>query len=114
MSNILTKTTTIVVGASQSDAIKMNQYMLTGITTGSYLTSTSLTFLGSDDGVTYYPLYNSSGEVLYTLSGSPMALSVDPLTFFGWNYLKLRRGNNGSPINQVIADAPINLILKEI
>jgi hypothetical protein len=106
------KQITMVTGQSQSEEIQLNEYMMCGIISGSALTATTLSFLVSVDGDTYYPLYNDSGEVSLTGMGGGVAkaVSLGAVDFFPWNFAKIRGGAAASATNQATSDCPITII----
>ena len=106
----------IVVGGSVSNPITLNENTVAGITAGSSLTATTLTFLVSMDNVNYYSLYdNTSTEVSLTLvSGSSRAYALSASSFFPWNFVKLREGNSASAVNQATVDAVFGVSLKKL
>lgn len=87
-----TSTQTISSGQTSSDAVTLNGFGMVGMIMPAALTSTTMTFTGSQDGVTYTALYNTSGSVLTaTVAASRLILFV-PGDFVGINYLKLVGG----------------------
>ncbi len=84
-----TATATVLSGATSSDAIQLNGFGLVGLILPSALTSTTMTFTGSQDGTTYTALYNTSGSLLtVTVAASRIILFV-PGDLVGVNYIKL-------------------------
>jgi hypothetical protein len=91
----------IVVGQSQSNAVKLNELTAVGLTTGSNITASTLSFLVSTDGNTFYPLYDStSTEVTISASSVARSYTLDPAVFYPWNFLKVREGNSASAVLQ--------------
>jgi len=108
---------TFAVGASQTDAIQLNEnYTLTGITvSGSVISGSLVSFLVSNDGSIFYPLFNSSStEVSLTVTSASRGLAVDPNAFLGWTFIKARLGTSGSAKLQATYAAPITFELKTI
>jgi len=105
-------TATFVSGSSQTGAVFLNEMTLTGvIITGSSMTGTTVTFLVSHDGKTYYPLYDSdSTEVGLTVSASPRGYNLNPTAFMPWNFVKARLGNSASAV-AATADASVVFIM---
>jgi hypothetical protein len=116
MSNYYRTVTSFAVGQSQTEAIKLNEKTICGlIVTGSHITATSITFLGSGDGVTYYPLYDdASTEVSITTGSYARAYSLLPTTFYAWNYAKVREGTSASAVLQAGSDINIEIITRNI
>lgn len=103
--------TSIEVGESQTPAILLNELMVSGFITGSGLTATSLIFLVSVDGNTFYPLYNADGQVSFSDmgGGTARAVSISPAEFFPWNFVKFQGGTSASPVLQTTEDCPITI-----
>jgi len=91
---------TFVSGSTQTNTIFLNEKTLTGlIIAGSTITGSTLTFLVSHDGTTFYPLYDSdSAEVNLTVSASPRGYNLNPTVFMPWNFVKARLGNSASGV----------------
>jgi hypothetical protein len=112
-----TVTQTFTVGASQTDVVQLNDiYTLTGVTiTGSSTTGSLITILGSSDGVTFYPVYNSSSAEISLTSGSTAkTYALDPNAFLSYDFVKARLGTSGSPKLQTTANEEILFHLKTI
>jgi len=91
----------IVIGNSITNAIQLNQASALGITTGSSLTSTTLTFMVSVDGSNFYSLYDDSSiEVSLTTASVVRAYNLPIAKFYPWNWFKIREGTSASPVNQ--------------
>ena len=110
------KNSDFVVGSSETSAVQLNEGTLAGITiTGSSLTATSVTFLGSTDGTNFYPLYDEESEEVTLTTGSvARGYSVDTNTFFPWNWIKAREGTSSSPVNQTVDDQDIEFNIKTL
>ena len=104
----------IVIGNTTTNPIQLNSWVPTAIiSTGSVITGTSLTFVVSDDGDTYYSLYDdTSTEISLTFAGSPRAYKLNPSNFWGWNFMKIREGTSASAKAQATYDAPIKVTLQ--
>jgi len=105
-----TVTKTFVVGQSQTDAIQLNElFTLVGVAiSGSKISGSLISFLGSEDGTNFYPVFdNSSVEVTLTTTTVSRIYAVDPNAFLGLNYLKARLGTSGSANLQAIANQDI-------
>lgn len=108
---------TFAVGSSQTDAVQLNEiYSLVGIIiTGSYTSGSLMSFLGSDDGDTFYPIYNSnSAEITITTTSASRCYSVTPSDFYGYNFIKARLGTSGSAKNQSTQPQPVIFSLRTI
>jgi hypothetical protein len=108
----------IVIGQSQTNPIQLNNLTLVGITTASYLSGSSISFLVSADGINYYSLYSTTGEYTFysgsAASANSQAVSLDPSVFFGWPWVKARLGMSGSPVLQATRDAILNFNVKTV
>jgi hypothetical protein len=101
----------IVVGQSESNIFQLNEATAVGVTiSGSVLTGTTLSFLVSDRGTDFYPLYDDEGtEITVTAGSSARCLSLNPNHFFPWNFVKCRLGTSASPVNQASYDVPLTI-----
>ena len=84
--------TTIAASGTTSAAINMNGLSLVGIFIPAAFTGTTLTFTGSPDAATYYPVKNSSGAVSYTVTTSEY-IAINPQDFYGLQYIKIVSGS---------------------
>ena len=83
----------IANGQQESAEIVTNGMSLCGILTPAALTGTALTFEASDvAGGTYLPVYNSSGQVSYTVAANRY-VAIDPKDFQGIQFLKIKSGS---------------------
>lgn len=81
---------TILQGESESSVINTSGTTMNGIITPSNFTGTDITFKGSLDGITYYPI-NDLGTGL-TLAGKLVAGEASvttPTDFAMWNHIKI-------------------------
>lgn len=108
-------TGSIVVGNTTTNPIKLNELNAVGITTGSNITATTLTFLVSVDGTTYTPLYDSaSTEVSLTVTTAARSYSLSPGVFYPWNFVKIVEGTSASNVAQKTVTTFIDLNAKMI
>lgn len=84
---------TIASSGTTSAAIQTGGMSLVGIQFPATMTSTALTFTVSKDGVTYVPLYNSAGQVSYTIAGGRY-IAINPVDFYGATYFKIVTGSS--------------------
>lgn len=98
-----------VVGNTTTNSVQLNSGTLMGVTiTGSAITGTAMTFLVSNDGVNFYPLYNdSSTEVSLTIAGSARSYNVTPMDFMPWGFVKARLGTSASAVTQKISNQAV-------
>lgn len=101
-----------VVGQSQTSAIMTNENSLLGlIITGSSISGSLVSFLVSNDGATYYPLYDyNNTEVTITVGSSVKAYNLNPDIFKPWDYIKVRLGTSASAKLQAGVDTPIQFV----
>lgn len=89
----------IASGQSLSAVLKLNGRVMVGVYMPSTWTAAGLTFQGSPDGDTYYNIYSATAEVSATAIAS-VFVALDPMNFFGCNFVKIRSGTAGVPVNQ--------------
>lgn len=88
-----TQTVTVANGATTSDAVNLNGFGMVGLILPSALTSTAMTFTGSQDGTNYSALYNVAGtQLAITIAASRIVL-FSPGDFVGINFVKLIAGS---------------------
>ena len=88
---ISTPTVTIADGATESDVLRVGDYLPAGIKTPSGWTTADITFTASEsEGGTYVPVYNTDGTAL-TISSVAASrwYAIAPQDFAGTPYLKL-------------------------
>lgn len=84
---------TIANGQTTTGEVKTNGCPLAGIQLPAALTGVTITFLVStQSGGTYQPLYNSSGQVSYTVAPGRY-LAINPQDFHGVGFLKVVSGS---------------------
>jgi hypothetical protein len=106
-------TGTFSIGQSQTGIIQLNELTLCGLTTGSNLSGSVLSFLVSLDGSNFYPLYDSSSaEVTISVSAASRAYAVDPSSFYSWNFIKLREGTSASAVLQATVNSTVQFSAK--
>jgi len=97
---------TIKVGDTTSDVIKLNEVNNpVGITTGSGLSASALTFLVSNDNITFTSLYDKASTEVALFSGSvARSWALDIPNFYPWLFMKIREGTSTSAISQKTVD----------
>lgn len=86
----------IPAGQALSGVVDLAEARLCGIAVPANWTAASLTFQVSVDGVTWLDLYDGAGPVSVPqaqLASGRLTL-VDPQSFYGLRYLKLKSSNN--------------------
>lgn len=93
---------TIAAAASLSDAVDLDNNTAHALVIGSAWVAAAITFQVSLDGTTYHDLYDGSGEVTVASAsvGANRAIALDPNTFLGFRYLKVRSGSAATPVAQ--------------
>jgi hypothetical protein len=109
-------TTSIAVGATTTDAIKLNEVNNpVGITSGSGISASALTFLVSNDNITYTPLYDKSSTEVALFSGSvARSWALDIPNFYPWLFMKIREGTSTSAISQKTVDVNFTVSTRNI
>lgn len=101
----------ITSGSSLSAAADLKASRLHHITLPSGFASNDLSFVVSEDDVTYVPLYNVSGEVKIpaAIVVASRTILVDFPSFFGFRFVKVRNGTELAPVNITGGDKTIIL-----
>jgi hypothetical protein len=106
----------IVVGGTMTNVITLSEFQALGITTASNVTASTLTFLVSLDGTTFYDLYDeTSTEVSITTSASAnRAYRLNVPSLLGWNKFKIREGTSASPVAQQTNNVVFNVVTAKL
>lgn len=91
---------TIANGASLSDAVGMENIILTGVIMPASWTAANITFQASVDGVTFNNVYDSLGNELTVTAAASRYIAIDPSVYAGMKYLKVRSGTSSAAVNQ--------------
>lgn len=92
---------TIAINTSASSAINQGGFTLVGCQFPAAFTGTTVTFTESSDGTNYFPVYNSSGAVSYTIAqGRYYAFNSADLQ--GIHYLKIISGSSEAAARTLI------------
>jgi hypothetical protein len=112
-----TTAVTIPNGASLSagvgEPVQLGNASLVGIIMPAAWTAASLTFQGSNDGTNFFNIFDVNGAEYVASAAASRYIPVDPVDFSGVNYLKLRSGTSGTPVNQG-ADRIITLVFRTV
>lgn len=85
---------TIASGQTTSGVVSTGGMALCGILMPAAFTGTALTFVVCNtSGGTYQPLYNSSGQVSYTVAASRY-IAITPVDFAGVAFFKIVSGSS--------------------
>ncbi len=89
-----TQTVTVSSGNTTSDAVNLNGFGMVGLILPAALTSTTMTFTGSQDNVTFTALYNVVGTQLAITVAASRIILFSPGDFVGINFVKLVTGSS--------------------
>jgi hypothetical protein len=93
--------TTIANGASLSSAVPLSRRPVLWFTIPNGWDDAVLTFQVSTDGITFYELLTEAGAaVSLTVSAGTATRTTNLDQWAGFNYLKIRSGTSGTPVNQ--------------
>jgi len=92
----------IANGASLSGSVRIGGHRIVAIEMPAGWTAAALTFQGSLDGDTFNNFYDEAGaEISITVAASRfIGLDAAALELSGVEYLKVRSGTSGAPVNQ--------------
>lgn len=108
MSNLkLTTPVTIAINTSVSSAADLGDTVLCAVITPAAWTAAAITFEASNDGVAWFPMRTTAGEVTIA-TGQISAtearyLAVDPNNFRSVRFVRIRSGVSGTFVNQLAA-----------
>ena len=117
--NLMTATAAIANNGSLSGAVDAGDgRTLIGLETPGAWTAAAISFDVSADGTTYVPLYDTTGAEVNIPSASiatnaARGFALDPVSFVGWRYVKVRSGLNGATVNQGGARSVV-LVFREV
>jgi hypothetical protein len=103
----------IASGGSLSGGVDLGEETLVGIIMPSAWTAADITFQVSNDNVTFYNLYDKDAEVTLTSPDASLAVAIDPVNLYPWQYVKVRSGTAATPVNQADARS-ITLLSKPV
>jgi hypothetical protein len=63
----------------------------------------NLTFQTSGDGVNYFNVYDEFGAEVTVTAAVSRRIRLDPVQWSGIQYVKVRSGTSGTPVNQTAA-----------
>lgn len=107
-----TITTTIAAGASLSAAVDLGVCTPVGLIVGAQATpgwtDANITVQASQDGMTYYDVFDYGAEVTVTVPSTtanlrPVWVQIAPADLWGKYKVKFRSGTAATPVNQVAA-----------
>ena len=93
LGQVVYTTVAIANGQQESAVIPTGGLSLCGIQLPDTMTGTALTFESATTLTgTYQPIYNSAGQVSYTVAGGRY-IAIDPKDFYGVQFLKIKSGS---------------------
>lgn len=105
---------TIANGTSLSNAQRFDGTTLVGIVMPSSWTAANLTFqVSHDSGTTWNNLYDQSGNEVTVTAAVSRFITLDPASFGGLSYIKVRSGPAATAVNQA-ADRTVVLVSRAI
>lgn len=110
---------TIANGAALSGAADLTAYVqrgnprVVGLEMPAAWTTANITLQTSSDGNTYYNVWSAGSEYTLTNTAASQLVVIPPSDLLGANYLKVRSGTAGSPVNQGAARM-IKLLLQPL
>ena len=106
----------VAVGQTMSRPFNLGENKTpVGITTGSNITGTALTFLVSNDNVTYVSLYDeTSTEVSLTITTAARGYALPLPQTWPWKFMKVRLGTSASSVAQTLVTTNFTLVTRAI
>ncbi|MBI1274201.1 MAG: hypothetical protein GC131_09000 [Alphaproteobacteria bacterium] len=105
---------TIASGQSITSDLNLGGLRLFGIVMPASWTAANLTFQSSHDyGITWNNVYDKQGTEYNITAAAARFILIDPVDFASLQYLRLRSGTSGTPVNQA-ADRTVNFVLRSI
>ncbi len=107
---VLTRTVTILNGASLSAAVDIDGSTVVGIVMPAAWTAANLTMQMSADDSTHNNAYDEFGAEKTITAAASRYILLNPSDFLGADSIKLRSGTSATPVNQG-ADRSITVVL---
>lgn len=86
---------TIASSETISTIADLYEMTLTAIKIPASMTGTSITFLGSDDGITFIPIHDTTNTIrTLTIGTAACFITVNPSDYAGIRYLKVVSGSS--------------------
>jgi hypothetical protein len=94
----------IASGQQTSSIIKCGGFTLCGILLPPAFIGTTLTFLASVDGISFFPVVNTyAGTPLSYVVSQGEFVAINPVDFYGINYLQVKSGSSESALRNCFA-----------
>lgn len=106
-------TATISNGQAITASIYLRDQPLVAIQMPASWTTANLTFQGSNDGTTFFDVYNLDGDEYTVTAAAGRYIVLSPFEFQWARYIKIRSGTTGTPVNQS-ADRTIVLVTRRV
>lgn len=104
----------IASGAALSGALNLGGLRLVGLAVPATVTGSTLTFQVSvDGGTTWVNMFDKGGNEIAIAIGASRLVVLDPADFAGVQWLKVRSGTSGTPVNQG-QDTTFQLVLRTV
>ena len=85
----------IASGQKLSNIITLGGFVLCGLFIPAAFSSSTITFLASQDGENFFPVYNTYAGTLLSYDVTEGSfLAINPVDFQGINYLQIQTGTN--------------------
>lgn len=93
--------TTISPGSSLSEAVPLGDNCVASFVADGW-TAAVVTFAGSFDGNTFFPVYDRVGEVTCNSVDADRIIQIEPEKTYGLHSIKIRSGTSTSAVNQAV------------
>lgn len=92
---------TVASGASATEELNTLGFIPVAIKTPAAWTTAALTFLGCEvSGGTYCDVYDDAGTEYSVAASTSRYILLNPAAFASFQFIKVRSGTTGSPVNQ--------------
>lgn len=98
----------VATSATISTALDLRGKVLVGLIMPAALTSTAITFTGSQDGITFFSMTNTSGTALSVTIAASKHVCIVPADFASVRYLKFVTGSSEG------ADRTITAVMRAV
>jgi len=95
----------IPAAASQTGNIRLGNLVLDTILVPSAWDTANITFLVSQDGTNFFPLFDAAGNEVVLTAAAGRAIRFPPYFRIGFPFLRVRSGTNAVPVSQTAARA---------
>lgn len=107
------RTLTIADEGTVSTAAEIGWFINASIAMVTTWTSAAITFQGSNDGVTFYNIYDSTGTEVTIPAATHASRAYElPAAVMNFRFIKIRSGTTASPVTQSSGPYTITVCLK--